>query len=75
MTLAVFNSDMAIAKACVSLSRDAFSASGANIFLERAMLAVRRALGAANAMRCSKRKSLCMRVLNWLRAAIRNAGK
>jgi len=38
--------------------------------LRRAMVCVRYALGAANALRDQPRRSLCLRILTWLRAAL-----
>jgi hypothetical protein len=40
--------------------------------LRRAMVCVRYALGAANALRDQTRRALCFRVLTWLRAALVN---
>lgn len=38
-----------------------------------AMVYTRRALSLANAMRCARRKALCLKILNWLRADMRRA--
>lgn len=39
--------------------------------IEMAMKSLRQASGRAGEMKCSARKALCMRLMNWLRAELR----
>jgi hypothetical protein len=70
--LKFFNHEMA--QALASLKKAAASVGESRrTFLTCAIFSAQSALGEANRMKDAARRSLCLRILNWLRAAEREA--
>ena len=69
--IALFNGHIAAAQSELQ-SRGAYESHwGVRYCVEAARSHLRHALSYANHARCSARKALCMRVLNWLNAELR----